>query len=76
MIRYRRTQKIAPKGHPHPFMDLTDPPLDFVEIARGMGLDGKLITKPDDIQSAVREALSLDRPYVLEVRTEGNVPQR
>jgi benzoylformate decarboxylase len=76
MNRYRRMLKIAPKGQPHPFMDLTDPPLDFVEIARGMGLDGKCITNPDDIQPALREALALDRPYVLEVRTEGSVPHQ
>jgi len=76
MNRYRRTLKIAPKGQPYPFMDLTDPPLDFVEIAHGMGLDGKLITKPDGIKPALREALSLDMPYILEVRTEGGVPQQ
>ncbi|MEE9612408.1 MAG: thiamine pyrophosphate-binding protein [Desulfatiglandales bacterium] len=76
MNRYRRTQKIAPRGQPYPFMDLTDPPLDFVEIAHGMGIDGKLITKPDDIKEALREALSIDRPYILEVRTEGGVPKQ
>jgi len=54
-------------------MDLTDPPLDFVEIARGMGLAGRCITQPDEIQPAMKEALALDRPYVLEVRTEGRV---
>ena len=73
MNRYRRLQNIAPKEQPHPHMDLTDPPLDFVEIARGMGLAGRCITQPDEIQPAMKEALALDRPYVLEVRTEGRV---
>lgn len=74
MNRYRRMQNIAPKGQPHPHMDLTDPSLDFVEMARGMGLGARCITQPDEIQPAFKEALSLNKPYMLEVRTEGKVP--
>jgi thiamine pyrophosphate-dependent acetolactate synthase large subunit-like protein len=66
--------KIPPKGLSHSFMDLTDPALDFVEMAHGMGMAGKLITRPEEIQPAMREALALGAPYVLEVRTEGRVP--
>jgi benzoylformate decarboxylase len=73
MNRYRRTLHIAP-GRPYPFMDLTNPPLDFVDIARGMGLAGKRVAHPNDIQPAVTEALALGAPYVLEVMTEGRVP--
>jgi benzoylformate decarboxylase len=72
MNRYRRALNIAP-GRPYPFMDLTNPALDFVEIAHGMGVAGKHITRPDDIQPAVQEALALGVPYVLEVETEGRV---
>jgi benzoylformate decarboxylase len=74
MNRYRRMQNIAPKGDPHPHMDLTDPPLDFVEMARGMGLEARCVTQPDEIQPAFKEALSANQPYLLEVRTEGKVP--
>ena len=73
MNRYRRTLDI-PAGRPYPFMDLTNPALNFVEIAHGMGVAGKHITQPGDIDSAVKEALSLGTPYVLEVETEGRVP--
>lgn len=73
MNRYRRTSQMAP-GRPYPFMDLTDPPLDFVEIAHGMGMAGKRVTHPKDIQPAVTEALTLGVPYVLEVMLEGRVP--
>ena len=52
-------------------MDITDPPLDFAEIARGMGLGARCITQPDEIQPAFKEALSLNKPYMLEVKTEG-----
>jgi benzoylformate decarboxylase len=73
MNRYRRALHIPP-DRPYPCMDLTNPPLDFIEIARGMGVAGQRVTRPDDIQPAVREALARHAPYVLEVMTEGRVP--
>lgn len=73
MNRYRRTLQI-PAGRPYAHLDLTQPGLDFVEIAHGMGVAGKRITHPDEIQPAVAEALALGTPYVLEVLTEGSVP--
>ena len=73
MNRYRRTLQI-PAGRPYTHLDLTQPALDFVEIAHGMGVAGKRITHPDEIRPAVAEALALGAPYVLEVLTEGSVP--
>jgi len=73
MNRYRRTLQI-PAGRPYTHLDLTQPVLDFVEIAHGMGVAGKRITHPDEIQPAITAALALDAPYVLEVVTEGSVP--
>ena len=73
MNRYRRTLQI-PAGRPYTHLDLTQPVLDFVEIAHGMGVAGKRITHPDEIQPAITEALALGAPYVLEVVTEGSVP--
>jgi benzoylformate decarboxylase len=72
MNRYRRTLDI-PAGRPYTHLDLTQPELDFVEIAHGMGVAGRRITHPDEIQPAVTEALTLGAPYVLEVVTEGSV---
>jgi benzoylformate decarboxylase len=73
MNRYRRTLNIPP-GRSYTHLDLTHPVLDFVEIAHGMGVAGRRITQPDEIQPAVAEALALGAPYVLEVVTEGSVP--
>ena len=70
MNRYRRTLAI-PAGRPYTHLDLTNPTLDFVEIAHGMGVAGQRITRPEEIQSAVTEALEMEAPYVLEVVTEG-----
>lgn len=73
MNRYRRSLQI-PAGRPYPFMDFTQPPLDFVEIAHGMGIAGQRLTRADEIRPAVTAALALGKPYVLEVMTEGRVP--
>jgi benzoylformate decarboxylase len=73
MNRYRRGLNIEP-GRPYPHMDLTNPPLDFVEIAHGMGVAGKRVSQPQDIVPAVEAALALGAPYVLEVEIEGRVP--
>lgn len=73
MNRYLTLQKIQ-TDKPYPFMDFKNPPLDFVGLARSMGLPGRCVEHPDDIRPALLEALAVDGPYVLEVRTEGRGP--
>jgi benzoylformate decarboxylase len=73
MNRYRRTVEI-PAGRPYPFMDLSNPTLNFVEIAHGMGMPGERVEHPDAIAAAVARGLASGGPYILEVVTEGSVP--
>ena len=73
MNRYRRSVGASP-GRPFPSMDLINPVLDFIEIAHGMGIAGRRISDPHEIQPAVTEALSRNAPYVVEVVTDGTVP--
>ena len=44
---------------------------DFVQIANGFGAEGILITKPEDIEPSLRNALDSDKTTVLDVRVEG-----
>ncbi len=49
---------------------LGDPEIDHVAIARGYGVEGNRVTKPDEIQAALQQALQTVRsgkPYVLDV---------
>jgi thiamine pyrophosphate-dependent acetolactate synthase large subunit-like protein len=73
MNRYRRQLDI-PLGRPYPFMDFDDPPLDFVQMAQGMGVASQRVSQPEDIEAAVKAALAANTPYLLEVVTEGRVP--
>lgn len=61
----------ARSARPYPHMDLADPVLGFVEMARGMGVQGKLVKKPEELHRAVQEALSARGPYLLDVEVSG-----
>ena len=43
----------------------------FVELARGMGVPGRRITKPNELADAVREAFDAGGPRLVEVIIEG-----
>jgi thiamine pyrophosphate-dependent acetolactate synthase large subunit-like protein len=48
-------------------MDLDDPPIDYVGLARAMGVEAALVEKATDVTEATRAALSSGRPYLLEL---------
>ena len=58
-------------NRPYPHMDLTNPVLGFVEMARGMGVPGKQVLKPEELHQAVQDALSTRGPYLLDVVVSG-----
>lgn len=57
-------------------MDLSDPRVDFVQIAAGFGVKGARIERPDEIGDAVREAQASGEPRLLDVLIEGDVHTR
>ncbi|MGH9274713.1 MAG: thiamine pyrophosphate-dependent enzyme, partial [Acidimicrobiales bacterium] len=48
-------------------MDLDDPPIDYVALARSMSVDATLVDHAGDVGDAVRAALASGRPHVLEL---------
>lgn len=53
--------------------DLSEPPLGFVEMARGMGVEGRRVEKPEEIVPAIEAAMAHDGPFVLDVVIAGEV---
>ena len=51
-------------------MDLTQPDIDFVAVAQGMGVSAQRLTRPHDVASALRDAIGSGRPHLLEVVVE------
>jgi len=48
-------------------MDLDAPPVDYVGLARSLGVDAQLVEKPADVTEAARAAFDAGRPTLLEV---------
>jgi benzoylformate decarboxylase len=48
-------------------MDLDAPPVDYVGLARSLGIDAQLVEKPADVTQAARAAFEAGRPTLLEV---------
>lgn len=48
-------------------MDLDDPPIDYVSLAQGMGLQAALVEKAADVTDAVRTAFESGKPWLLEL---------
>lgn len=66
---YRQRFEITSQ-EPYAQMDLVAPQLGFVEMAAGMGVNGTLIDKADEIAPAMRAALASGRPHLLEIQIE------
>ena len=63
----------AQSNRPYPHMDLTNPNLGFVDMARGMGVDGVQVAEPERVGPAIREALSAGRPYLVDLLVSGKM---
>lgn len=57
-------------------MDVTDPALNFADIAAAFGVKGARIEQPDEIGDAVREAQQSGEPRLLDIVIEGDVKSR
>ncbi len=68
-----RTRFDARSNRPYPHMDLTDPVLGFVEMARGMGVDGVQVSEPEQVQPAIRRGLESGAPFLVDLVISGKV---
>jgi len=51
----------------HDMLSLDNPALDWVSLARGMGVDGTRVTTTDDFAKAMKAGLAHKGPYLIEV---------
>jgi acetolactate synthase-1/2/3 large subunit len=47
---------------------------DFMMLAKAFGIDSGLVVEPDDLAAGLKKAFAATGPYLLEVRTRGDVP--
>jgi benzoylformate decarboxylase len=67
---YRQRFDVA-SNKPYPHMDLTNPTLNFPDMARGMGVAGEVVEDPAEIGAAMGRALAASAPYVIEILISG-----
>lgn len=60
------TEFTTPDGEPY------NP--DFPMVAKAFGIASDLVIEPEDLAAAMKKAFAVDVPYLLEVRTRGDVP--
>jgi benzoylformate decarboxylase len=56
-----------------PSFDISKPDLDFVALAKGVGVAGRFVSKLADVRGAVEEMLAHEGPYLLELALEREV---
>ena len=54
--------------------ELDFPSVDFVQLARSMGADGRLVENEDDLDDALRQAMAAPGPFVVDVRIDPREP--
>jgi pyruvate dehydrogenase (quinone) len=64
----------ATEGNPRFAATQDLPNVPYAKFAGMLGLKGIYVDDPDDLEAAWRDALAADRPVVLEVKTDPNVP--
>ena len=64
----------AMEGAPSFTSSQTLPDVDYAAFARSLGLGGITVDKPDEVGSAWEQALAADRPTLLDVHTDPDVP--
>jgi len=61
LVSFRKTDKFTG-------MDIREPELDFVALARSFGLSARRVTDPQDIAPALREAFASGQPNLIDMR--------
>jgi pyruvate dehydrogenase (quinone) len=64
----------AMQGAPSFTPSQTLPDVDYAGFAASLGLNGITVDKPDQVAAAWQQALAADRPTVLDVHTDPDVP--
>jgi thiamine pyrophosphate-dependent acetolactate synthase large subunit-like protein len=69
--QYWKERSITKHDYPLSF-DLSTPPLHFVEMARGMGVQGVRVEKPWEVGPAIKEALAFPGPFLIDLVLESD----
>lgn len=72
LVDYWSDLGINPESFPPPF-DIGEPALDFVSLAKGLGVPGLRVAQPQEIGPAIESMLAHEGPFLIDLVLEGNV---
>ena len=73
MNRFRAIAEVEGRAGSYRHLDLTDPDIDYVSVARGFGVEGRRVSEPGEVAEAVTEAFASGAPRLLEFVVDGTV---
>ena len=73
MNRFRAVAGVEGRGGSYRHLDLTDPDIDYVAVARGLGVEGRRVSEPGEVGDAVSEAFASGAPRLVELVVDGTV---
>ena len=62
---------VAGGGERYVGMDLTDPEIDFIGLARSLGVEARSADSPDELSTAVSESLASGAPTLIDAAVAG-----
>ena len=72
LVVYWRDMTIQQADFP-PSFDIHDPEVDYVSLAKGMGVPGVRVTQPGEMAGAIRAMLEHDGPFLVDLILEDSV---
>ena len=73
MNRFRAIAGVEGRGGTYRHLDLTDPDIDYVSVARGFGVEACRVSAPEEVGPAVEEAFASGAPRLIELVVDGTV---
>jgi benzoylformate decarboxylase len=71
--QYWRERSYEERDFPASF-DLNNPDMHFADMAKGMGVAGVRVEKPEEIGPAIKQALEHDGPFLIDLVISDDVP--
>ncbi len=72
LVVYWRERGCGATDFPAPF-DIHDPQIDYVALAQGLGVPGVRVSRPEEIEPAIRSMLGHDGPFLIDLILEDEV---
>jgi thiamine pyrophosphate-dependent acetolactate synthase large subunit-like protein len=72
LVDYWADRSVTGESFP-PAFDIGDPNLDFVSLAKGLGVPGLRVAQPQEIAPAIKAMLEHEGPFLIDLVLEGDV---